>query len=298
MGACSASVKVDLAIICTGSMAIPLPAPNIVSTEHCQHRTSEAFVEHYQALINTLALTMGISWASGINLYAALLVLGIGGATGNIDLPADLQTLQDPLVIMAAGAMYAVEFFADKTPGVDSGWDTLHTFIRIPAGAMLAAGAVGDVTPALEVAAGILGGSMAATSHATKAGTRLLINTSPEPVTNWIASFSEDFLVLAGLWTALNHPLLFLLLLLVFIVLAIWLLPKIWRALKLMARKIGQWLGLVEKDAASATLTRQHYLERLGQLKQLLDQGALTQEEFEAEKALLLQQAPASDPRG
>jgi len=255
-------------------------------------------VEHYQALINTLALTMGISWASGINLYAALLVLGIGGATGNIDLPADLQTLQDPLVIMAAGAMYAVEFFADKTPGVDSGWDTLHTFIRIPAGAMLAAGAVGDVTPALEVAAGILGGSMAATSHATKAGTRLLINTSPEPVTNWIASFSEDFLVLAGLWTALNHPLLFLLLLLVFIVLAIWLLPKIWRALKLMARKIGQWLGLVEKDAASATLTRQHYLERLGQLKQLLDQGALTQEEFEAEKALLLQQAPASDPRG
>jgi|TARA_Y100000589_G_scaffold99295_1_gene93839 hypothetical protein len=248
-------------------------------------------VEEYQALINTIALTMGLSWASGINLYAALLVLGVGGATGNIDLPPDLRALQDPLVIMAAGAMYAVEFFADKTPGVDSGWDTLHTFVRIPAGAMLAAGAVGDVTPTLEIAAGILGGGMAATSHATKAGTRLLINTSPEPVTNWIASFSEDVLVLAGLWAALNHPVLFLLLLLVFLALAIWLLPKIFRAIKLMARKLGQWLGLVDKDDTSThSLPQQHYLERLSQLKQLLDQGALTAEEFETEKALLLRQ--------
>jgi hypothetical protein len=236
---------------------------------------------------------MGISWASGINLYAALLVLGLGGASGNIDLPPDLQTLQDPLVIMAAGAMYAVEFFADKTPGVDSGWDTLHTFIRIPAGAMLAAGAVGDASASLEIAAGIMGGGMAATSHATKAGTRLLINTSPEPVTNWIASFSEDAMVLAGLWAALNHPLLFLGLLLVFIVLVIWLLPKIIRAIKLMARKIGQWLGLVAKDDPAALdngLPRQHYLDRVAQLKQLLDQGALTAEEFETEKALLLKQ--------
>jgi len=248
-------------------------------------------VEEYQALINTIALTMGLSWASGINLYAALLVLGVGGSTGNIDLPPDLQALQDPLVIMAAGAMYAVEFFADKTPGVDSGWDTLHTFVRIPAGAMLAAGAVGDVTPTLEIAAGILGGGMAATSHATKAGTRLLINTSPEPVTNWIASFSEDFLVLAGLWAALNHPIAFLLLLLVFICLAIWLLPKIFRAIQLMVRKLGQWLGLVSKDEATDdSLPQQHYLDRLSQLKQLLDQGALTVEEFEAEKALLLAQ--------
>lgn len=248
-------------------------------------------MEEYQALINTIALTMGLSWASGINLYAALLVLGVGGATGNIDLPPDLQALQDPLVIMAAGAMYAVEFFADKTPGVDSGWDTLHTFVRIPAGAMLAAGAVGDVTPTLEIAAGILGGGMAATSHATKAGTRLLINTSPEPVTNWIASFSEDILVLAGLWTALNHPIVFLVLLLVFIGLTIWLLPKIFRAIQLMVRKLGQWLGLVEKDEPTRDrLPQQHYLDRLSQLKQLLDQGALTVEEFEAEKSLLLSQ--------
>lgn len=200
-------------------------------------------MEHYQTLLQTIALTMGVAWASGINLYAALLVLGLGGATGNIDLPPGLEVLQDPLVIMAAGAMYAVEFFADKTPGVDSGWDTLHTFIRIPAGAMLAAGAVGDVTPALEIAAGILGGSMAATSHFTKAGTRLLINTSPEPFSNWVASFSEDLMVLAGLWAALYNPALFLVLLVVFIALVIWLLPKIFRALQAVFRKIGQWLG-------------------------------------------------------
>ena len=95
-------------------------------------------MESYEALIGTLALTMGASWASGINLYAALLVLGIGGSTGNIDLPPDLQVLQDPMVIGAAGLMYFVEFFVDKTPGVDTGWDALHTFVRIPAGAMLA----------------------------------------------------------------------------------------------------------------------------------------------------------------
>jgi len=248
-------------------------------------------MEHYSALLNTIALTMGISWASGINLYAALLVLGIGGASGNIALPADLQVLQDPMVIFAAGVMYAVEFFADKTPGVDSGWDTLHTFIRTLAGAMLAAGAVGDVTPTLEIAAGILGGGMAATSHATKAGTRLLINTSPEPVTNWIASFSEDVMVLAGLWAALNHPILFLIFLVVFLTLVVWLLPKIFRAIKLMVRKIGQWLGLVEKDPANPKQpVGEHHLDRVAQLKQLLDQGALTQEEFEAQKVALLSQ--------
>lgn len=245
-------------------------------------------MEEYQTLLSTLALTMGLSWASGINLYAALLVLGLGGSTGNIDLPADLQVLQDPLVIMAAGAMYAVEFFADKTPGVDSGWDTLHTFIRIPAGAMLAAGAVGDVTPGLEIAAGIMGGGIAATSHATKAGTRLLINTSPEPVTNWIASFSEDFLVIAGLWTALNHPVAFLVFLLCFVLLVIWLLPKIYRALKLMITKIGQWLGILAQPETPDRSGQEHYLDKLARLKQLLDQGALTEEEFRREKKLLL----------
>lgn len=205
----------------------------------------------YEALIATLALTMGTAWASGINLYAVMLVLGIGSATDNIQLPAELAVLENPLVIGAAGLMYAIEFFADKVPGVDSAWDSLHTFVRIPAGAMLAAGAVGDVTPALEIAAGILGGSIAATSHAAKAGTRLMINTSPEPVTNWSASIGEDVLVIAGLWTALNHPILFLILFVIFIGLAIWLLPKLWTLLKGMLRRIGQFFWSSEIRSSS-----------------------------------------------
>ncbi|TNF01436.1 MAG: DUF4126 domain-containing protein [Gammaproteobacteria bacterium] len=203
-------------------------------------------MEHYQELIGVIALTMGVGWASGINLYAALLVLGLAGATGNVQLPAELTVLQDPLVIFAAGAMYMVEFFADKIPGVDTGWDTLHTFIRIPAGAMLAAGAVGDVTPALEIAAGIMGGTMAGASHLTKASTRALINTSPEPFTNWVASISEDLMVLGGLWAMFNHPLLFLCLMVLFIALVVWLLPKLIRLVARIFRKIGEWLGLVK----------------------------------------------------
>jgi hypothetical protein len=210
-------------------------------------------VDSYHHLVGTLALTLGVGWASGINLYAALLVLGIAGATGDLALPPDLQVLANPLVIAAAGLMYAVEFFADKTPGVDTGWDALHTFIRLPAGALLAAGAVGDVSPALEIAAGILGGGLAATSHATKAGSRLLINTSPEPFSNWTASIAEDVAVFGGLWAALNHPLLFLGLLVVFVVLVAWLLPKVLRALRKVGGGILRLFGRRPKTAPAAT---------------------------------------------
>jgi hypothetical protein len=189
-------------------------------------------MEPFDQIVKTLSLTMGAAWASGINLYAAILVLGLLGTTGNIVLPEELQILTHPLVIGAAGVMYVVEFFADKVPGVDTGWDTFHTFIRIPAGALLAAGAVGDVNPALAVAAGIVGGGMAAASHATKAGTRVIINTSPEPFTNWTASVVEDVAVVAGLWTALHYPWLFVAFIILFILLMIWLLPKIWRGIK------------------------------------------------------------------
>lgn len=199
----------------------------------------------YETLIATLALTMGSAWASGINLYAALLILGLGGATGNITLPHELAVLENPFVIGAAGVMYLVQFFADKIPGMDSISDALQTFVRIPAGAMLAAGAVGDVSPALEIAAGILGGGTAATSHAAKTGTRLMINTSPEPVSNWTASVSEDLMVVGGLWTALNHPILFLILFVIFIGLAIWLLPKLWRLIKGLLIKTAQFLRIM-----------------------------------------------------
>ena len=189
-------------------------------------------MEEYSTLVQTIALTMGVAWASGLNLYGTLLALGIMSNTGYVDLPTDLQIIGDPLVIAAAGLMYGVEFFADKVPGVDTGWDTLHTFVRIPAGALLAAGFIGDVTPAAELAAAIVGGSLAAGTHFTKTGSRVMINTSPEPVSNWGASLLEDIAVFAGIWAAIEHPYIFIALLAVFILLMIWLLPKLWRGIK------------------------------------------------------------------
>jgi len=196
--------------------------------------------------VSIIALSMGAAWASGINLYATLFMLGYMGASGNMTLPAELEVLTDPMVMTAAGFMYCVEFFADKIPGVDSAWDSIHTFVRIPAGAMLASSAIGDVGPAMELTTALLGGTLAAGTHTTKAGTRLLINTSPEPVSNWTASISEDLLVIGGLWAALNHPVLFVIALVVFILIMIWLLPRLWRLVKRIFRKIGSWLGLCE----------------------------------------------------
>jgi len=194
-------------------------------------------------LTQTLALSLGAGWASGINLYASILVIGFMGATGRLDLPEGLELLSDPLVIFAAGAMYVIEFVTDKIPGVDTAWDTLHTFVRIPAGAMLAAAAVGDVGAGTELAAMLVGGGVAAGSHAAKAGTRALINTSPEPFSNWTASIVEDIGVIGGLWLALNHPALFLVALLLFVLLLIWLLPKLWRGIKIVFGSIGSLLG-------------------------------------------------------
>lgn len=189
-------------------------------------------MDAYQQLITTLALTMGTAWAAGINLYATIAVLGVLGVTGNVVLPEQLVILQDPMIIGAATLMYMVEFFADKTPGVDTAWDAIHSFIRIPAGVMLAAGAVGEVNPSVVIAAGILGGGIAATSHTIKAGSRVLINTSPEPVTNWTASILEDVVVIGGIWTMLHYPLAFLVFFVAFLLLAIWLIPKIWTGVK------------------------------------------------------------------
>ncbi len=193
--------------------------------------------------VQIIALTMGAAWASGINLYATIFMLGLMGSTGNVVLPAELEVVTDPLVMSVAGLMYCVEFFADKTPGVDTAWDTLHTFIRIPAGAILAMGAVGDTSTAMELTAFLVGGSVAAGSHATKAGTRVMINTSPEPFTNWTASISEDLLVITGVWAALHHPIIFLVGLLIFFCLMIWLLPKLWRGINQLFNSIRRLFG-------------------------------------------------------
>ena len=208
-------------------------------------------MEPLDPIANTISLTMGVAWASGINLYAAILVLGLLGASGNITLPATLQILTDPMVMTAAGVMYFVEFIADKMPGVDTGWDTLHTFIRIPAGALLAAGAVGNVNPAVALTAAILGGGLAAGAHAVKSGSRVLINTSPEPFTNWTASIAEDIAVIGGLWAALHYPWLFLVLMIVFVGLMIWLLPKIWGGIKKIFGYIGRLFKHEKRDESS-----------------------------------------------
>ncbi len=210
-------------------------------------------MEEGQAVVGAIALMLGASWASGINLYAAILALGLMGQTGAIDLPANLEIIQSPVVIVAAGIMYVVEFFADKVPGVDTGWDAIHTFVRIPGGAVLAAAAVGETDPAIQVAAFLVGGSLSAVSHATKAGSRIVVNTSPEPFSNIGLSIAEDVAVFTGMWAALNHPILFIILIVAFIAFAAWLLPKIWRGVK----KVFAWLfrlfggGKEEKEPAA-----------------------------------------------
>jgi hypothetical protein len=183
-------------------------------------------------VLTATAMAAGLGWASGVRLYAVLFFLGLLQHAGIYALPQNLQMLAHPTVMAVSGFLFCVEFFADKVPGLDTLWDALHTFIRIPAGAVLAAAAVASGDPALGIAAGLLGGVIAAGTHLTKAGSRALINTSPEPFSNWTASFSEDTLALAGLWTALKYPLVFLVLLAVFILIALWLLPKLWRDLK------------------------------------------------------------------
>jgi hypothetical protein len=189
-------------------------------------------------IAQTIALSMGAAWGSGINLYAAVFTLGFLHVTDKIALPPDLVILANPLVMAAAGLMYLVEFFADKIPGVDTLWDGIHSFIRIPAGAILAAGAVGELGAGAELAALLVGGSLAAATHATKAGTRAVVNASPEPFSNWALSIGEDIAVFAGVWAALQHPWVFLGLLVLFILFMAWLLPKVWRGIK----KVFRWL--------------------------------------------------------
>ncbi len=194
-------------------------------------------------VVETIALAMGVAWASGINLYATIATLGILANTGHMTLPPDLMILADPLVIAAAGFMYCVEFFADKVPGVDTAWDGLHSFIRIPAAAVLAAGALGDISPAAELAAAIAGGGLAASSHALKSGTRVLINTSPEPFSNIGVSLAEDAIVIAGVWAAVAHPIPMAIFLIVFVLAMIWLLPRLWRLIKLVFARLRALFG-------------------------------------------------------
>ncbi|TSA18072.1 MAG: DUF4126 domain-containing protein [Betaproteobacteria bacterium] len=188
--------------------------------------------------LQSVALAAGLAWGSGIRLYAVLFLAGLMARLGYVELPSGLEPLTHPAVIAASGFMFFIEFFADKVPGIDTLWDAAHTFIRIPAGAVLAALALDNQDPALVLAAAILGGTLASAAHFTKAGSRALINTSPEPFSNWTASFTEEALLLGGLWAAFVHPLAFLFGLALFLLLALWLLPRIWRGLGVLWRRL------------------------------------------------------------
>lgn len=182
--------------------------------------------------IEALSLAMGAAWTSGINLYATVAALGIAQQMELIQLPQGLELLAHPAVIAIACTMYFIEFFADKVPYLDSGWDALHTFIRVPAGAILAARSLGDMSPALELAAMLAGGSIALAAHGAKSTTRLAINASPEPFTNWTASVAEDVAVFGGIWMIFNHPIVMVILVVAFVGSGIWIAPKIFRLAK------------------------------------------------------------------
>ena len=173
-------------------------------------------------LLQAVALGSLVAWASGLRLYLVVFVLGLAARLGYLTLPEGLAILSHTYVIAVAGFLLAVEFLADKVPGIDSAWDAVHTFIRIPAGALLAAGAAGDDFTAITVAAGLLGGTITAGTHFAKASGRAAINTSPEPFSNWIASFTEDAMVLGGIWVALNYPVIFIASLAVFLAFSAW----------------------------------------------------------------------------
>jgi hypothetical protein len=190
-----------------------------------------------------IALAAALGWASGVRLYAVVFFTGLAGALGWVALPAGLHTLQHPLVLGASGLMLAVEFFADKVPGLDSLWDAVHTLVRIPAGAALAAAVFGGDQTIWVTIAALLGGTLAATSHVAKATTRAAINTSPEPFSNLAASLAGDAAVPAMLWLALHHPLVFGATLALVLAASVALTVLLWKLLKTLLRGLRARLG-------------------------------------------------------
>ena len=185
-----------------------------------------------------IALAAALAWGSGLRVYLVLFLTGMAGFWGWLELPAHLAVLAHPAVLVASGLMLLIECGADKLPWLDSVWDAIHTFIRIPAGAALAAAVFGSESTAVMTAAAILGGGITAGTHFTKAGSRAVINTSPEPFSNALASLGEDVIVPTGLWLALAHPALFIALLVVFLLLAVLLLRLILRGIGLLATRL------------------------------------------------------------
>lgn len=198
--------------------------------------TSEAVAQMDMPALMALAAALG--WASGFRLYAVTFLVGAMGAADWLALPSGLSVLAHPLVLAVSGFMLLVEFFADKLPWLDSAWDGINAFIRVPAGALLAAGVFGADNATMGVVAGLLGGSLAATSFAAKATARAAINTSPEPFSNWGASLLEDGLVVAVVWLATQHPVAFGVALVVMVLLAMVLIALLFRFFRMVLRKL------------------------------------------------------------
>jgi hypothetical protein len=190
-----------------------------------------------------IALAAALGWASGVRLYAVVFLTGLAGALGWVALPPGLQGLQSPWVLGAAGLMLVVEFVADKVPGLDSLWDGLHTLVRIPAGAALAASVFGGDQATWATIAGLAGGTLAATSHVAKATTRAAINTSPEPFSNVAASLAGDAAVPAMLWLAFTHPLWFAAALVVVLAVSVALTLLLLKFLETLIRNLRGRLG-------------------------------------------------------
>jgi hypothetical protein len=188
-------------------------------------------------LAQLAALAAALGWASGVRLYAVVFITGAAGYLGWLPLPAGLQILQNPLVLAGAFVLFVVEFVADKIPAVDTLWDAVHTFIRIPAGAALAAGALGADSATWGLLAALAGGTLAATAHTAKATTRAAANTSPEPVSNWLLSLAGDAAVPTMLWLAVAHPVVFWPVLALALVLAVVLIVVFFRFLRALLKR-------------------------------------------------------------
>ena len=188
------------------------------------------------SVIQILGLALGAAWTSGINLYATVAVLGLLQHYNLAHLPGGLHVLDNWIIIGVALFLYCVEFVADKIPYVDTIWDAVHTFIRVPAGAVIAATATSDINPTVQVLALLLGGGLALSTHGTKATMRAAANTSPEPVTNWTLSIIEDIFALGAVVLAVLKPAAILVVILIFLLILAWILPKVVRRVRRMIR--------------------------------------------------------------
>jgi Domain of unknown function (DUF4126) len=199
-------------------------------------------ITQHMDLAGLVALAAALGWASGLRLYLVVFATGLAGWLGWIPLPSGLSVLQHPALLFGSGALAFVEFFADKIPGLDSLWDVIHSVIRVPAGAALAAGVFGADSATMSTLAGLAGGTLAATSFAAKASTRAAVNTSPEPFSNIAVSFAEEGLVVAMLWLATNYPLTFGIVLAVVVALMIWLIVRFVGFLRAIIAKVRGWV--------------------------------------------------------